>query len=209
MFPLIFDDTTRIVEKIKQENFTPYHHEVIGNLQYESKKLFFKDKAWSSILLGAGEEKAVYCICDHNNKVFALEIIDEKHYLNGRLINGEYFFQKRIGNLVDVKFNPQSLIGLTFTGLVKAREFIYGYEWGRFQLRYDKESKIDKLLTFIFQAKFISEFNSYAERYKDVHDRNVMFEIKGKSDKGALIFYIDSNKKLKIGKLLIRAIDVR
>jgi hypothetical protein len=197
------------VEKIKRSEFTPYHHEIIGSLQYEDKKLIFQDKTWSSILLGAGEEKAVYCICDHNNKVFALEIIDEKHYLNGRLINGEYYFEKRLGSLVDVKFNPYSLIGLTFTGLIKAREYIYGYEWGRFQFRYDRKSKIDGLITFILQSKLIDQFRFYEQRYKDVHDRNVMFELRDKNEKGKVSFYIDSSNKLKLGKVAIRAIDVR
>lgn len=209
MFPLMFDNLLKVVEKISKDDFTQYHHKIIGSLQYEDKKLKFQDKSWTSILLGAGEEKAVFCICDHNNKVFALEVIDEKSYLDGRLINGEYFFQKRIGSLVDVKFNQESEIGLTFTGLVKIREYIYGYEWGRFQLWYDKKSGIDKLITFILQSKLLNQFKYYEQFYKDVHERNVMFELKDKSEKGAFIFYIDSNRKLRLGKVMVKAIDVR
>lgn len=206
---LIFDNSIRIVEKIKAEDFTPYHHKIIDGLQYKDKKLYFQDKAWSSMLLGAGEEKAVYCICDHNNKVFALELIDEKHYLEGRLINGEYFFQKRISALVNVRFNPEALIGLNFIGLVKVREFIYGYEWTRFQLCYDKKSKIDILISSILKKRFINEFRYYEQNYKDVHDRNVMFEIKHRDEKGSFVLYIDSSRKLKLGKVSIRAIDIR
>lgn len=93
-FPLRFDKSIRIIEKVKTEDFTQYHHDLIETMEYKDKNFYFVDKGWASILLGAGEEKTVYCVCDHNNKVFALELIDEKHYLQGRLMNGQYFFKK-------------------------------------------------------------------------------------------------------------------
>ncbi|MDP4090930.1 MAG: hypothetical protein Q8930_16905, partial [Bacillota bacterium] len=81
----------RVVEKIRKEDFTSYHHEVISDMNFSNGNLIFKDPDWESFLLGSGEEKAVFRVCDHNNKVFAIEVIDERHYLNGRFVNGEYF----------------------------------------------------------------------------------------------------------------------
>lgn len=209
MLQIIFDDKLRSVEKINKNDFTPYHHEVINNMKYDRRVLVFQDNNWSSILLGAGEEKAVYCVCDHNNKVFAIEIIDEKHYLYGRLINGEYFFEKRLSNIGGVKFSSESLIGLTFTGLIKIREYIHGYEWGRFQFRSGEKSIIDGLITSRLQAKLISQFKFYEQHYKDVHDRNIMFELRDKKEKGIAVLYFDCSKKLRMGKVSVRAIDVR
>lgn len=111
---LQFNNKIKNVCKIQYHEFTPYHYEVIKSMEYSNKQLFFSDDRWTSAFLGAGEEKAVFCVCDHNDKVFAIELIDEKHYLNGRLINGEYFFEKRNYNISGKKFNESSLIGLTF-----------------------------------------------------------------------------------------------
>lgn len=203
---LKFGNMIKSVSKITRNEFTPYHHEVLKSMQYNKQHLLFSDDRWESVLLGAGEEKAVFCICDHNDKVFAIEIIDENHYLNGRLVNGEYFFNSRNYNIAGKKFNERSLIGLTFTGLVKIREYVYGYEWSRFQYRYDRKSALDNILTSILQTFLRGQFNFYREHYKDVHDRNVMFEI---SDKGIPVFYRDCDNKLRLGKVSLKAIDVR
>jgi len=64
--------------------FTPYHHEILAQMRYEQDSLLFPDDRWQGRYLGRGEEKAVFCVCDHEQRVFALELIDERHYLNGR-----------------------------------------------------------------------------------------------------------------------------
>ena len=141
-FPLRFGDEVKTVNKIKQDEFTPLHRETLAQVQYEHQNLVFADERWWSIYLGAGEEKAVYCICDHNDRVFALEAIDERHYLNGRFVGGEYFFNVRIGGLVG-KGSSGALIGTSFTGLAKIREYVYGYEWARFQFSPGRKRRLD------------------------------------------------------------------
>jgi hypothetical protein len=209
MFPLKFGSEVKTVAKIVTDEFTPLHHEIITQVQYEAGNLVLPDPRWASIFLGAGEEKAVFCICDQNNRVFALEAINERNYLNGRFVGGHYFFETRVPGLKSVKLDPDSLLGLTFTGLVKIREFVYGYEWGRFQFDPRKQGRLDLMLTTWLQSVFASQFNHYRSRYKDVHDRNVMFEIRTSKEKGAFIAAKDWLGRLKFCKVGLQPIDVR
>lgn len=209
MFLLKFGGEIVKVSKIKSEEFTSLHHDVLSQSTIDDGELIFPDKLWRSILLGAGEEKAVYCVCDHYNRVFAVEVIDEKHYLNGRFVGGQYFFNLRVPKISNVKLNTESLIGLSFTGLIKVREFVYGYEWGRFQYNVIKVGWFDNILTFILQSRLSNHFRKFYERYKDVHDRNVMFEIKDLKENGVLALMKDLDGKLKIVRVGLQAIDVR
>jgi len=206
---LKFNNEIISVTKIEKTDFTNYHHEIIEKITFINGNIEFVDISWKALFLGAGEEKAVYCVCDHNLKIFALELIDEKHYLNGRLADGVYFFSKRVNSLSGKKLNSDSLIGLTFTGLVKAREFIYGYEWGRFYYNPNKKSILDLLITSILQLTLYSNFKEYADRYSDVHERNVMFEIKDRGTKGVFVIAKDYQGDKKIFRVVIRPIDVR
>ncbi|HEX2906977.1 MAG TPA: hypothetical protein VHO69_08965, partial [Phototrophicaceae bacterium] len=108
--------------------------------------------------MGAGEEKAVYGLCDPDNHIFALEIINERTYLNGRLIGGDYFFERHIEGLAQVKPNPDEIQPFTFTGLVKVREYIYGYTWDGFQFDARRKSWLDRVLTAFLQGYFAGQF---------------------------------------------------
>jgi hypothetical protein len=209
MFPLQFDNEIKIVSKIKADDFTPLHREILGQIRYEENKLVLPNEKWRSIFLGAGEEKAVYCICDQNNRVFALEVLDEKTYLNGRFVGGEYFFDMTLPGLRNVKADSASLVGLTFTGKVKIREFVYGYVWERFQFSPQKTSVLDSFLTSYLQTVFSSKFNEYRSHYKDVHERNLMFEIRDIGAKGTPAIAKDWMGKVKIVKVGLQPIDVR
>jgi hypothetical protein len=209
MFPLKIQNQIKHVNKIKNSQITLYHREVISSIQLGNKTLYFPDDRWMCIYLGSGEEKAVFCICDHQGCVFALEIIDEKHYMNGRLIEGEYFFEQRIQGVTNVQLNPGSLMGLSFTGLVKAREFIYGYEWSRFQFTPDKYTPLDPLVTYILQSASMAKFKAYQHLYQDVHERNVMFEIRGHRERGFPMLVRDWHGRTIMANIGIRAIDVR
>lgn len=70
--------------KISAEEFSEKHREIIRKAEFDNKQLILSDRRWRSTLLGAGEEKAVYAVCDEENRVFALELLDERYYLNGR-----------------------------------------------------------------------------------------------------------------------------
>ncbi len=209
MLPLKFGTNTYTVSKIERKSFTSLHHEILDSLTYAGGKLIFTDDRWKSAYLGAGEEKAVYCVCDHEQQVFALEIINENTYLNGRLIDGDYFFEKRIRGLTNIEPNPEALFRYVFTGLVKVREYVYGYTWDHFQFDARGKSKLDPIMTSILQGFFGAEVSQYRTHYKDVHDRNVMFEIRPTSERGWPIVYRDCTGKPGFGKVGIRAIDVR
>lgn len=209
MFYLRFSDKIKYVNKINKDEFMPYHNEVLAQIKFDEGNLIIPNNEWYSTLLGAGEEKAVFCICDHNNRVFAVEVIDEKHYLNGRFIGGTYFFNMRVKNLINKKFNPNSLIGLTFTGLIKVREYVYGYEWDRFSFNQTKKGFLDSILTYWLQSHLIDQFKSYQKCYKDVHGRNVIFEVCDIKEKGIIAIIKDLSGKTKFVKIKLQAIDVR
>ena len=105
-------------------------------------------------------------------------MIDERTYLNGRFVTGTYFLERRVAGLTGVDFDRRALIGLRFTGLVKVREFVDGYEWARFQWRPDRRSWLDRPLTAFLQLVLGARYDAYQRRYRDVHERNVLFEVR-------------------------------
>jgi hypothetical protein len=197
------------VEKIRDEDFTPLHHEILSQMQYQQDMLIFPDDRWQARYLGRGEEKAVFCVCDHNQRVFAVELIDERHYLNGRFATGQYFFNMRIPALTGLKAQSDSEFGLTFTGLIKVREFVHGHVWARFQFDPHKKSALDGLLTSLLQSVYRAQFQEYRSRYKDVHEWNVAFEIRSREQPGFPLLIRTETGRLALVKIGLQPIDVR
>jgi hypothetical protein len=208
-FPLNFNGEIRTVRKLKLGEWEPAHLQAIAQCAYEDKCLILPNNEWASLFLGAGEEKAVFCLCDAQQRVFALEVIDERTYLNGRFVAGIYYGETRVPTLTNVPFNVKSQFGLKFTGKVLAREFVYGYEWSRFQFDAWRESWLDSLLTGWLQAALGSQFGFYKAHFKDVHDRNIMFEIRPSSAKGVPILMKDWTGKIRLARIGLQPIDVR
>jgi len=209
MFPLKIGNDVKIVRKIDMGEFSNTHREVISQAEYKDGQLSFPHSGWSASFLGAGEEKAVFVISDNDNRIFALEVIDQRTYLNGRFVGGCYFFETIVSNLQNIKYHPKAVVGLTFTGLVKAREYVHGYEWARFQYSPNKQSAFDTILTSWLRTFFTFQFNTYRSQYKDVHDRNIMFEIRGNTEKGVPITIKNWLGKTMLVKVGIQPIDVR
>jgi hypothetical protein len=209
MFPLQIGNEIRLVSKINAGEFSSHHREAIAQVKFHDGHLVFPNRAWKSCLLGSGEEKAVFCVCDEANRVFALEAIDQRTYLDGRFIGGTYFFTTTAPDLNGSRLHPSSLLGLTFTGLVKAREFVYGYEWARFQFSPLRQSRLDLVLTHWLQGLFAGRFADLCSRYKDVHERNVMFEIRPAGRQGVPFLARDWTGRRQRVKIGIQAIDVR
>jgi hypothetical protein len=209
VFPLPFGDQILTVSKIQESDFSAAHHETLSEMKYDERALHFLDPRWCALYLGAGEEKAVFCVCDHERRVFAVELIDERHYLNGRFVGGKYFFNKRVKTLADVKANADSEFGLTFTGLIKVREFVYGYEWARFQFDPRKKGWLDNPLTAFLQSMLMPQFNTYQAHYKDVHARNVLFEIRDWRQSGVPIIMKNWAGKVQTLKIGLQPVDVR
>jgi hypothetical protein len=208
-FPLKFNQPVRWVSKIEETEFTPIHREVLDGIRLENN-LLIPDERWSSIYLGQGEEKAVYCICDHEQHVFALEIINEKRYLNGRLVDGKYFFEMRIPHLTSKQSNADKLdLRPTYSGLIKIREFIHGYEWARFQFNPDHKSYLDQIMTDILRLVFASKHDHYQTRYKDAHDANIMFEIDQMKIGRFPVLVKDHLGKLRLVGVQLKGIDLR
>lgn len=204
MFPLKFDQQIRSVTKIQAHDFTDAHREALMQARFQSGSLSLPDSRWATEYLGAGEEKAVFCICDPDDRVFAVELLDGRTYLNGRFVGGQYFFDLRIPGLSNVKLNPDSEFGLMFTGKVKVREFVHGYEWARFRFDPRKPSWLDGLLTSYLRSLLSSRFNHYRSLYQDVHDRNVLFELRAPHEKGIALFARNRAGQLRLVKVRLQ-----
>ncbi len=96
-----------------------------------------------------------------------------------------------------------------FTGKVRLREFVFGYEWCRFQYTPHWQSWLDELLTAWLQLFLTSDLHSYQVHYKDVHVRNVLFEIRNWETVGVPVLVRDWQKQLHWSKVGLRPIDIR
>ena len=131
-FPWPFDDGVRLVQKIRKEEVTGEHHRVLAEARLEDRRLVLPVRSWTASCLGWGQEKVVFCVSDDQQRVCAVECIDERTYKNGRAVEADYFFVHDAAGLDGVRWSPLAIGGLRFTGLIKVREFIYGYVWCRF-----------------------------------------------------------------------------
>jgi hypothetical protein len=174
-------------------DFTAVHDEQLGGVRHVDGRLVFTDPRWRSEYLGRGEEKAVFCVCDHNDVVFALELIDERSYLNGRFVTGVYFGQRRVPGV----------------GLIKIREYVHGYEWGRFQWRPDRHSWVDRPLTALLRLPFQGRFDAYRRHYSDVHERNVLFEVRPFGARGVPMLARDWTGRIRLVRVGLQPVDLR
>jgi hypothetical protein len=197
------------VVKARAQDLTSEHEEVLRSAAYADGALRVDDSRWYTSLLGRGEEKAAFCVCDHNRRVFVLEVIDERSYLNGRFVTGAYFGARRLPKLAGTALNPDSPYGLRFTGLVKVREYVHGYEWGRFQWRPDRRTPIDRLLTAVLHLLLGGRYDRYRERYSDVHERNVLLEIRPWREPGVPMLARDWSGRVRPVKVGLQPIDLR
>lgn len=208
-FPMDFNGEIRMVKKLPTNGFTQAHAREIVAMQFSQQKLYFSDSAWSSKLLGSGEEKAVYAVCDSENHVFALELIDERYYLNGRVIGGTYFGEIQCGGIKGCCLHPEALVGLQFTGLVKPREYIRGFEWGRFHWNANRNHLFDHLITVCLHRVFRQDFLEMAQRYGDAHDRNIFFELLPAGEGKTSLYLKNCAGKWERLSLQLRGIDLR
>ncbi|GAA3215996.1 hypothetical protein ACFO1B_14965 [Dactylosporangium siamense] len=197
------------VSKAVAADFTPWHEEQLAAMTYADRLLHFPDPRWRCAYLGKGEEKAAFRVCDHRQRVFVVEVIDERTYLNGRFVTGTYFLERRVVGLSGVAFDRRALIGLRFTGLVKVREFVDGYEWARFQWRPDRPTWLDHPMTAFLRLVYGGRFDTYRRRYRDVHERNVLFEVRGPRQPGVPVLARDAAGRVRLARVGLQPIDLR
>lgn len=207
---LRFGDEVIDVTPAAVDDFTAVHDEQLLAANLVDGKLVFRDPRWHAAYLGRGEEKAVFRVCDHNRRVFAIELIDERSYARGRFVTGTYFLERRIPGLTGVPFDPAAgEFGLRLTGLVKVREFAHGYEWSRFRWRPDRYSILDHVLTGVLRLLLGGQFRGYQGRYRDVHERNVLLEVRPWRSRGVPMLMRDAAGKLRLVRVGLAPIDLR
>ena len=113
--------------KLSMDEFDDSHRQALLTAYFTpERELAFGIPGWSSCWVGAGEEKVVYLVIDPQQRAFALEVLCKDSYLEGRLVEGHYFGEFCSPHLVNHRWDTRSLHGHIFSGIVKAREFIYG-----------------------------------------------------------------------------------
>ena len=194
------------VRKLEPGGFTDEHRDAVLAMRLDGDRLLAAP-GWATGFLGAGEEKAVHVVRDPAGRVFALEVIDERGYLRGRLVDGHYFADLRVPGLL----GPGDAASFTrrATGLVRAREFVHGWEWARFRLDARRTRWFDAVATGWLQALLMAPMNRYRDRYGDVHDRNVLFELRGRGSPGVPVLALDARGRLRLHRVGLRPIDVR
>jgi hypothetical protein len=209
-FSLRFNDELLEVQLARAEDFTDSHEACLLAAVYRDGVLSLPDPARRTELLGRGEEKAVYRVCDSERRVFAVELIDERTYLNGRYVTGAYFRELRVPGVTGVAFAAGSgPFGLRFTGLVKVREYAHGHEWGRFRWRPERTTLVDRPLTSLLRTLLLGRYESYRRRYRDVHERNVLFELRPWRSRGVPMLVRDAAGRLRAVKVGLAPIDLR
>ena len=173
--------------KIQAEEFSPAHWRTLQNISFdETGHLLFDNPEWQSLWLGAGEEKTVYLIVDEKAHAFALELLDRRTYLEGQLVEGQYFGDVFMSKINGYKPNPESLVGHVFGSRGRVREFIYGETLaGKLTQPRHKEARRLPLpmllLTWIsYHLARMMVFGRYAyiqEQYSDAHEANVAIEL--------------------------------
>lgn len=208
---MILDFGGQLIHAAKAErvDLSELHDDQLRRLSFADGLLHFPDPRWQCHYLGKGEEKACYLICDHRGRVFVIEAIDENSYRNGRYVGGTYFFDRRVASLTGTRFDDRATMGLRFTGLIKVREYVHGYEWARFQWRPDRRSRLDRLLTLALQTVYDGAFRRYARHYRDVHERNVLFELRTLREPGVPIPVRDAAGRIRLVRVGVQPVDVR
>ncbi|MEU7819499.1 hypothetical protein [Catellatospora sp. NPDC049133] len=206
---VLVDFDGELLEVVAAGGLAASHTEQIRQAVYDGRLLRFPDPAWRCAYLGAGEEKACFGVRDGDGRMFVLEVIDERTYLNGRFVGGVYFGDHRVPGLAGVPKSARATVGLRFTGLVKARQWVHGHEWARFPWRPDRRSRLDGLLTGYLRLVLGGRYERYRRRYSDVHERNVMFEVRPARAGGVPVLVRDLSGRVRLVRVGLQPIDLR
>jgi hypothetical protein len=114
-----------------------------------------------------------------------------------------------VPGLAGVPKSPGATIGLRFTGLVKARQWAYGHEWARFRWRPDRPSPLDGPLTAYLRLMLGGRYAAYQRRYRDVHERNVLFEVRPAAARGVPVLVRDGSGRVRVARVGLAPIDLR
>ena len=117
---------------------------------------------------------------------------------------------QRLGpGLTGVDLERSAMIGLRFTGLLKVRGFVDGYEWARFQWRRDRRGWPDAPLTGYLRLRLGGRYEHYRRHYGDVHERNVLFEVRHRRERGIRVLARDRSGRIRLVRVGLQPVDVR
>lgn len=171
--------------KLLPAEFDDAHRQALLTAYFTSdRELAFATPGWRSCWIGAGEEKVVYLVIDAQERAFALEVLAKGSYLEGRLVEGHYFGEFCSPHLVNHRWDTRSLHGHIFSGIVKAREFIYGDTLagpGLHQPPLIRSSIFHQALGYLSKSWSHMvvgvRYGRIKKIYRDAHEANVMIEL--------------------------------
>jgi hypothetical protein len=179
------DNQVQETTKLSLAEFNEGHRQALLTLRFnQNRELVFGVPGWKTCWVGAGEEKAVFLVIDPQNRAFALEILAKASYLDGRLTEGHYFADLHVPGLTNKRWDTQALSGHTFSGRVKAREYIYGDTLAGPGLK-TKPARpanlfkrlIGKISRVWANSVVYPRYEQVRRTYRDAHEANVMYEL--------------------------------
>lgn len=216
---------SRAVRKLTVAEWSEHHSQVLQEAQLtNAKHLQFPETGWSSLWLGAGEEKAVFLVIDPQDRAFALEVIDERRFMGGKLVEGTYFAEFTIPGIAEFEVSPGRPFSQIYTGKVKAREFIVGdvwADWGR--CWFERLPAWKAFLMFLPLSIFSGigillagpKRNYLQKQWDDAHDANLAIEMlplsnpERKDHYPLPLLYVDYGGKCHLCWIRLTPIDVR
>lgn len=68
---------------------------------------------------------------------------------------------------------------------------------------------LDHVITAVLRLLLSGQFRGYQQHYRDVHERNVLFEIKPWRSRGVPVLMRDATGKLRMVRIRLAPIDLR
>ena len=160
------------------DGLTAAHAAQIRQAVYDGRLLRFPDPAWRCAYLGAGEEKACFGVRDADGRMFVLEVIDERTYLNGRFVGGAYFGDQRVPGLAGVPKSARATVGLRFTGRSRPGSGCTATSGRVSRGGRTGAAASTRCSPDTCGWSSAAAYDRYRRQYSDVHERNVMFEVR-------------------------------
>jgi hypothetical protein len=89
------------------------------------------------------------------------------------------------------------------------REFVDGYERARFRWRPDRQGWLDRVLTGYPRPRLGGRCGHYRRHCRDVHGRNVLFEVRDRHERGIRVPARDRSGRIRLGRVGLQPVDVR
>jgi hypothetical protein len=107
-------------------------------------------------------------------------------------------------------WHDQQLAAMTFADrLLHFPDPRWRCAWARFQWRRDRRSWLDRPLTAVLRIVLGGRYEAYQRRYRDVHERNVLFEVRPLRGSGVPGLARDAAGRVRLVRVGLQPVDLR